>query len=231
VRYREKKAIRNAKQFLIAALRVLSPFVVACREGKALGRSLLHLDLKGPMPRRRPIELKHLVALTICVMATISNRHSGCLVVMADIVKPTTGECVHYLARLLVRRRSSSRAASSMTSEQPNYATSTSTSTIRRLIRPAFTATSRAASTVDDDDYDFEFLVIGGGSGGIASARRAAAYGANVAVVEQGRLGGTCVVCMNAMLGTPILVVSVLQTKPFHAHCYRRRMLAVCPKK
>ncbi|MEM7193551.1 MAG: glutathione-disulfide reductase [Pseudomonadota bacterium] len=41
------------------------------------------------------------------------------------------------------------------------------------------------------DQYDF--IVIGGGSGGIASARRAAEYGANVAVIESGALGGTCV--------------------------------------
>lgn len=40
---------------------------------------------------------------------------------------------------------------------------------------------------------DFDYLVIGGGSGGIASARRAAQYGARVAVVEAARLGGTCV--------------------------------------
>jgi glutathione reductase (NADPH) len=39
----------------------------------------------------------------------------------------------------------------------------------------------------------FDYIVIGGGSGGIASARRAASYGAKVAVVEAGRLGGTCV--------------------------------------
>ena len=39
----------------------------------------------------------------------------------------------------------------------------------------------------------FDFLAIGGGSGGIASAVRAAGYGARAAVVEHGRLGGTCV--------------------------------------
>jgi glutathione reductase (NADPH) len=38
-----------------------------------------------------------------------------------------------------------------------------------------------------------DYLVIGGGSGGLASARRAATYGARVAVVESGALGGTCV--------------------------------------
>ncbi|WP_028389176.1 glutathione-disulfide reductase [Legionella fairfieldensis] len=39
----------------------------------------------------------------------------------------------------------------------------------------------------------FDLLVLGGGSGGMASAVRAARYGAKVAVVEQRFLGGTCV--------------------------------------
>jgi len=39
-----------------------------------------------------------------------------------------------------------------------------------------------------------DLLVIGGGSGGLATARRAASYGAKVAIVEMGRLGGTCVI-------------------------------------
>lgn len=39
----------------------------------------------------------------------------------------------------------------------------------------------------------YDLLVIGGGSGGIAAARRAASHGARCAVVESGRLGGTCV--------------------------------------
>jgi glutathione reductase (NADPH) len=41
--------------------------------------------------------------------------------------------------------------------------------------------------------YDYDLLVIGAGSGGIATARRAAEYGAKVAVIEFDRLGGTCV--------------------------------------
>src|SRR5260370_2006681 len=40
---------------------------------------------------------------------------------------------------------------------------------------------------------EFDFVVIGGGSGGLAAAQRAAEYGAKVAIVESGRLGGTCV--------------------------------------
>ena len=39
----------------------------------------------------------------------------------------------------------------------------------------------------------FDLVVIGGGSGGLAAAQRAAEYGARVALVESGRLGGTCV--------------------------------------
>jgi glutathione reductase (NADPH) len=39
----------------------------------------------------------------------------------------------------------------------------------------------------------FDLLVIGGGSGGLAHAQRASEYGAKAAVVEYGRLGGTCV--------------------------------------
>src|SRR5262245_37271960 len=39
----------------------------------------------------------------------------------------------------------------------------------------------------------FDLIVVGGGSGGLACAQRAAEYGARVVVVESGRLGGTCV--------------------------------------
>jgi glutathione reductase (NADPH) len=39
----------------------------------------------------------------------------------------------------------------------------------------------------------YDLFVIGGGSGGVAHARRAAEYGAKVAVAEYGPLGGTCV--------------------------------------
>ena len=42
-------------------------------------------------------------------------------------------------------------------------------------------------------DKKFELLVLGGGSGGLAHAQRAAEYGTRAAVVEAGPLGGTCV--------------------------------------
>ena len=39
----------------------------------------------------------------------------------------------------------------------------------------------------------FDLIAIGGGSGGLAVAEKAAQYGRRVAVIESGRMGGTCV--------------------------------------
>jgi len=39
----------------------------------------------------------------------------------------------------------------------------------------------------------FDLLTIGGGSGGVAVSNRAASYGAKCALIEAGRIGGTCV--------------------------------------
>ncbi len=39
----------------------------------------------------------------------------------------------------------------------------------------------------------YDLICIGGGSGGVATANRAGSYGARVALIEAGRLGGTCV--------------------------------------
>jgi glutathione reductase (NADPH) len=41
--------------------------------------------------------------------------------------------------------------------------------------------------------YDFDLIVLGAGSGGVAASRRASLQGAKVAIVEAGRVGGTCV--------------------------------------
>jgi glutathione reductase (NADPH) len=43
------------------------------------------------------------------------------------------------------------------------------------------------------DNREFDLFVIGGGSGGLAAAQRAAEHGARAAVAENGPLGGTCV--------------------------------------
>ena len=44
------------------------------------------------------------------------------------------------------------------------------------------------------DDFDVDLFVIGGGSGGVRAARIAAGHGARVALAEDYRLGGTCVI-------------------------------------
>ena len=43
-------------------------------------------------------------------------------------------------------------------------------------------------------DHDYDLFVIGGGSGGVRAARIAAGYGARVAIAEEFRWGGTCVI-------------------------------------
>src|ERR1700742_1902556 len=42
--------------------------------------------------------------------------------------------------------------------------------------------------------YDYDLFVIGAGSGGVRAARMAAMTGARVAVAEESRVGGTCVI-------------------------------------
>ena len=43
-------------------------------------------------------------------------------------------------------------------------------------------------------DAEFDLITIGAGSGGVAGSRRAASYGAKVAIFENSRVGGTCVI-------------------------------------
>ena len=43
-------------------------------------------------------------------------------------------------------------------------------------------------------DYDYDLFVIGAGSGGVRASRIAAGHGARVAVAEEYRVGGTCVI-------------------------------------
>ncbi|ODR98481.1 glutathione reductase [Methyloceanibacter methanicus] len=43
-------------------------------------------------------------------------------------------------------------------------------------------------------DYDYDLFVIGGGSGGVRAARLAAQLGKRVAIAEEYRIGGTCVI-------------------------------------
>ncbi|MGV2496437.1 glutathione-disulfide reductase [Pelagerythrobacter aerophilus] len=44
------------------------------------------------------------------------------------------------------------------------------------------------------DQYDYDLFTIGAGSGGVRASRVAAAHGAKVAIAEEHRVGGTCVI-------------------------------------
>ncbi len=45
-----------------------------------------------------------------------------------------------------------------------------------------------------ETEFDYDLFVIGGGSGGVRAARIAAGHGARVAIAEEYRMGGTCVI-------------------------------------
>ncbi len=43
-------------------------------------------------------------------------------------------------------------------------------------------------------NFDYDLIVVGAGSGGVRAARVAASHGAKVAIAEEFRVGGTCVI-------------------------------------
>nr|WP_246716164.1 glutathione-disulfide reductase [Aurantimonas sp. DM33-3] len=53
---------------------------------------------------------------------------------------------------------------------------------------------SSGSASVSGNSYDYDLFVIGGGSGGVRAARRAAMLGKRVAIAEEYRFGGTCVI-------------------------------------
>lgn len=71
----------------------------------------------------------------------------------------------------------------------------------------------------------FDFLVVGGGSGGLAGARRAAELGAATAVIESHKLGGTCVSKNNnkKTIRHASLLLSPLQHVHTHTHTHKHR--------
>jgi glutathione reductase (NADPH) len=52
----------------------------------------------------------------------------------------------------------------------------------------------RSSRSAPMADYDYDLFVIGAGSGGVRASRIAAGHGAKVAVAEEYRVGGTCVI-------------------------------------
>ena len=67
--------------------------------------------------------------------------------------------------------------------------------------------------------FDFDLFVIGGGSGGVRAARMAAAAGARVALAEDSRMGGTCVIrgCVPKKL---MVFASAFREMPAEARAY-----------
>jgi hypothetical protein len=74
-----------------------------------------------------------------------------------------------------------------------NRSISTASSTFNLSFASRSFSTKMSSSSETPSSTHFDYLVIGGGSGGLGSGRRAASYGARVGIVEFQRLGGTCV--------------------------------------
>ena len=75
-------------------------------------------------------------------------------------------------------------------------------------------------------ERDFDFLVVGGGSGGIAAANRAASYGARTALIEAGPIGGTCVNvgCVpKKVMWTTSRIAEILEDAPDYGFGVERR--------
>lgn len=80
--------------------------------------------------------------------------------------------------------RSTACAASASLRSMPRYT----------LSSPSFFSTRFAQlSQAEPTQSHYDYLVIGGGSGGVASARRAAQHGAKTLLIEGDAMGGTCV--------------------------------------
>ena len=52
---------------------------------------------------------------------------------------------------------------------------------------------SKNEKNTQNSNYDYDYFVIGAGSGGVRSARIAASHGARVGIAEGRHMGGTCV--------------------------------------
>jgi glutathione reductase (NADPH) len=79
-------------------------------------------------------------------------------------------------------------------SSSPFYFTSSKLAPTQQRLSSISRQFSSANSNMAPITKEVDYLVIGGGSGGVASARRAAGmYKAKALIVESNRWGGTCV--------------------------------------
>ena len=58
--------------------------------------------------------------------------------------------------------------------------------------------------------YDYDLITIGAGSGGVRASRLAGKYGAKVAVIEESRYGGTCVMRRDSLQLQPEMIGQLL---------------------
>lgn len=67
-------------------------------------------------------------------------------------------------------------------------------STISRHFSSSYPKNQQSSNMAPIETQQYDYIVLGGGSGGSGSARRAAGwYGKKTLIVESGRSGGTCV--------------------------------------
>jgi glutathione reductase (NADPH) len=140
--------------------------------------------------------------MVYCYMATATfaqlfSRRGGGVVVatISSRRRYSAGAFLKSYASLIRKQRATLPAF--VVGDQQLLLRSSTTGTYQATSsRSAVTTTTTATTTKQFDSehgYDYDFFVIGAGSGGIASARRAASHGAKVAVAECHVLGGTCV--------------------------------------
>eukprot|EP00553_Chaetoceros_curvisetus_P004970 CAMPEP_0204635732 /NCGR_PEP_ID=MMETSP0717-20131115/32115_1 /ASSEMBLY_ACC=CAM_ASM_000666 /TAXON_ID=230516 /ORGANISM="Chaetoceros curvisetus" /LENGTH=111 /DNA_ID=CAMNT_0051654547 /DNA_START=94 /DNA_END=430 /DNA_ORIENTATION=- len=99
-----------------------------------------------------------------------------------------TATCANRATKLFAAAFSTTSASNFSAAAFANIRAPSSSSKHALKIRPSFlrkSASTLSMSDSSDGEHDYDYLVIGAGSGGIASARRAASYGAKVGVVEK----------------------------------------------
>ena len=123
------------------------------------------------------------ISMVTAFVLVISRTSQCVLATSSSHCNRSTGAFISSLASLLHKQPATTSTSSAWRQN----------SQLASRLRPTFLRREMSTSADGNGAYDFDYFVIGAGSGGIASARRAASYGAKVAVVEAGRLGGTCV--------------------------------------
>lgn len=129
------------------------------------------------------------IVQTLCGMYTlllqfIMTQHTGCHLTLPFLVCPTHTPSASFLVMSLLIQLTRTKTPFGLTQRKQLFSSFRRHAVIRR---------SMASDPTTAETTRFDFLVIGGGSGGLAGARRASELGAKTAVIESHKLGGTCV--------------------------------------